>query len=176
MATRSNKNVTVEENDKGVHREYAQNAPAQETVNARVDILGPFRRPNLAAGLSATALTLGGIDADAPISVLAHSAGQIIGVEYKFSANISAGGASAAIVQPTVAPAGLSPVAQGAATNVASGGTNPQLGVVDLAPVSFAKGDGLGVTVATNGAFAPVTADLDVYLIVRYAASPSVPA
>src|SRR5215831_10432041 len=124
MATRSTKNVTVEENDKGVHKEYAQNAPAQETVNARVDLVGPFRKANLTAGLSATALTAGGVDADAPISVLAHSNGQIIGVEYKFSANITAGGASAATVQPTVAPAGINPAAAGSSVAVASGGTN----------------------------------------------------
>jgi hypothetical protein len=167
----------VEQLDSGAHRETANNAPAQETVNARVDMLGPFRHANEAIDLSAVACTAGGVDSDAPVSILAHSAGQIVGIAYKFSANITAGGATAATVQASIAPGGKTPAAAGDAVAVASGGSDPQLGVVDQStPVAFAKGDGLGINLSTSHTFAPTTDDFDAYLIVRWAASPGAPA
>lgn len=183
---RNTRNETITENDRGGHTATSTGAPANETANARVHTIGPFRKANPTAGLSATAMTLGAVDSDAPTQMLMHSAGRIIGMIAQSNANITAGGASAVILQPQVAPAGLSPANQGTAVNLASGGTNPQMSVTDqpvtasssgpVNGVPFAKGDGLGCTIATNGAFAPTTADISVWLIVKYLPSPGVPA
>jgi hypothetical protein len=178
MASRNTSNRMVEQLDPGSHRDLPNNSPAVESANARVDILGPFRRANLAINLSAVQLTLGGVDADAPTSLQAHSSGKILAVSYKFSANITAGGATAAQIQASVAPAATqTAAAAGDVTAVASGGTLAQAAVSDeSSEVSFNKGDLLGVQLSTSGTFAPTTADLDVYLVVRWAASPGVPA
>lgn len=179
MASRNTSNRQIEQLDTGAHRELVGNVgPAVETANARVDLLGPFRRANLAINLSAVQLTLGGVDADAPTSLQAHSSGKILSVSYKMSANITAGGATAAQLQASIAPAATQTVAaKGDVVAVASGGTLAQAALVDqAAEVPFAKGDLLGVQLSTSGTFAPITADLDVYLVVRWDASPSVPA
>jgi hypothetical protein len=175
--SRSTKNRQIEEMATGGHRDLPFNAPANETANARVDMLGPFRHANCAIDLSAVATTMGGVDADAPVSILAHSSGKIIGIAYKFSANITAGGTSAATVQASIAPSGKTPAAAGDAVLVASGGSDPQLAVADESvEVAFKKGDGLGVNLSTSHTFAPTTDDFDAYLIVRWDASPAVPA
>lgn len=176
---RSTKNRQITPKDNGTHSDFPFEAPVDESANARVQQLGPFRRANLTAGLSATALTVGGVDADAPTLMLAQSPGVLIGLIYQFNANVTAGGAAAAILQPTIAPLGVTPAAAGDVVNVASGGAAAQVGVVDTlksgigAEIPFNKGDGLGITVATNGAFAPTTDDLSVYLIVRWAPAPA---
>lgn len=176
---RNTSNRLVEQLDSGAHRDTPNNGPAQESANARVDMLGPFRRANLAINLSAVQLTLGGVDADAPTSLQAHSSGKIIGLSYKFSANITAGGATAAQVQASIAPAATqTAAAAGDVAAVASGGSLAQAQNVDQTnEVSFNKGDLLGVQLSTSGTFAPAGSnDIDAYLIVRWNASPAVPA
>lgn len=181
---RNTSNRLIEQLDPGTHRDTPNNGPAQESANARVDTIGPFRKANLAVSLSSVALTLGGVDADAPTSYQAHSSGKILGVTYKFSANITAGGATAAQFQPTVAPAATqTAAAQGDVVAVASGGSLAQAAVVDStisavgAEIPYKKGDLLGVQISTSGTLAPAnTNDADVYLIVRWDASPGVPA
>lgn len=177
---RSNSNRLVE--DLGTARRDTTGSvgPGVESANARVDMLGPFRRANLAINLSAVQLTAGGVDADAPTGVLAHSPGKIIGIAYKMSANVTAGGATAAQVQASVAPAAtLTAAAQGDAAAIASGGSLAQTGVIDMttsalpSEIAFSKGDVLGLQLSTSGTFAPTTADFDAYLIVRWAPSPA---
>lgn len=174
---RSTRNRQVTENDKGYHKSQSIGAPAQETANARVHMIGPFRKANLTTGMSAVAMTVGGVDSDAATSQLAHSAGEILGMAYQFNANITAGGASAVVVQPTVAPLGVDANVAVAGNSVAipSGGSTPPKGVVDqTSPVAkFNKGDALGVQiVSTNGSLAPTTDDFNVWLLVRWAPSP----
>lgn len=174
-------NETIQQNDKGFHRGARDGAPAQETANARVVVIGPFRKANLAAGLSAVAMTLGGVDADAPTSIQAHSAGKILGIQYGVNALITAGGASAIVVQPTVAPAGVDAnvAVQGNSVAIASAASgNPQRGIPDQTnEIKFSKGDALGMQiVSTNGSFAPTTDDFACFLIVRYHPSPIDPA
>lgn len=183
---RNTQNVLVTQNDRGGHRQAPGNAPAVETANARVHTIGPFRKANPTAGLAATAMTLGGVDTDAPTQQLMHSSGRVLAVIAQSNANITAGGASAVILQPQVAPSGLNAANQGTAVNLASGGSNPQMGVTDQPNTTvngvsqpgfaFAKGDGLLCTIATNGAFAPTTADISVWLVVQYDPSSGVPA
>ncbi len=175
-------NVTVEELAKGgPHRGTRTGAPAQETANARVIPIGPFRRANLTAGMSATAMTLGGVDSDAPVSLQAHSAGHIIGVQYQVNALVTAGGASAIVVQPTIAPNGVDAnvAVAGNSVSIASAGSGaPQKAVVDqTAETPFAKGDALGMqVVSTNGGLVPATTDdLACWLLVRFVASPGDP-
>lgn len=178
---RSNQNRRV--TDKGTARadEFGNVGPAVESANARVDLLGPFRRANMVINMSAVQLTAGGVDADAPTSIQAHSPGKILGISYKFSANISAGGATAAQLQASVAPAATqTAAAQGDAVAVASGGTLAQAAVVDSTlsaqptEIAFNKGDLLGIQLSTSGTLAPATTDdCDAYLIVRWAPSPT---
>lgn len=178
---RSTKNRQIEEKDNGSHFDRAFNAPAHETANARVQIIGPFRKANLTVSMAAVAMTLGGVDTDAPVSLLAHSAGKILGIQYGVNALVTAGGASSIVVQPTIAPLGVDAnvAVAGTSTAIASAATgNPQRAVVDLAEVNFNKGDALGMQiVSTSGTLAPATTDdFACWLIVRWAASPGVPA
>jgi len=144
-------------------------------------MIGPFRKANLGASQAATAMAAGGaVDTDAPTQIRMHSSGHILALVYDFDALVTAGGASAATIQPTIAPAGvLANVANATTGNVvvasaASG--NPQGGPVDLIETKYAKGDALGVTLASAAGFTPTTVDLAVWLVVRDDASPGVPA
>lgn len=178
--SRSTKNRQVEELDNGSHRDQPFSAPANETANARVQTIGPFRHANTAIDLSAVAMTLGGVDADAPTQYLAHSSGKILALIYSFNALVSAGGATAASFQPTVAPAAVAAnsAVAGNAVNVASAASgNPQNGVFDQTKdIPFAKGDSLGVAMSSSHTFAPTTDDAAVFLVVRFDPSPGVPA
>lgn len=166
------------------HRGSRNGAPAQETANSRTEVIGPFRRANLTASMTPTAMTLGGVDADAPNQILAHSAGRVLGLIYGVNALITAGGASSIVVQPTVAPAGVAAnvAVAGNSVAIASAATgNPQNGVVDQTAsdgFSFKKGDGLGMeVVSTSAGLTPATTDdLAAWLIVRWAPSPGSPA
>ena len=175
-AVRSTKNRQIEELDNGAHRDRPFNAPANETANARVELIGPLRHANLAIDLSAVALTAGGVDSDAPTTVMAHSSGNILGFSYKLSGTVTAGGATAAQLQAVVAPAGASPVVKGDVLAIPSGGASAPVGVFDSAEVAFKKGDAIGMVVTTSHTFAATTDDLDCYLIVRWDPSPGVPA
>jgi len=178
---RSTKNRQIEELDSGAHRDQPFNAPANESANARVAAIGPFRKANLTVSMSAVAMTLGGVDADAPVSLLAHSSGKILGIQYGVNALLTAGGASTIVVQPTIAPKGVDANVAVAATSTAiasAASGNPQRAVVDLAETAFNKGDALGMQiVSTSGTMAPATTDdFAAWLLVRYDASPGVPA
>lgn len=178
---RKTKNETIMELDKGGHRGTRNGAPAQETANARVQLIGPFRKANLTVSMAAVAMTLGGVDADAPVSVQAHSAGKILGIQYQVNALITAGGASSIVVQPTVAPAGVDSAVAVAGNSVAiasKASGAPQRDIPDqTTEISFAKGDALGMQiVSTSGTLAPATTDdFACWLIVRFAPSPLAP-
>ncbi len=150
------------------------NAPAVESENARFDQIGPLRKANLAINLAAVALTAGGVDADAPVNIVAGRAGEIVGIAYGFSAAIAAGGAPAAPL-----PATVNGPAKGDLFSIASGGAqaavlNETAGDVTSGPskgaITFQEGDLLSVAITTNGTFAPTTDDVQAYLLVRWAA------
>lgn len=180
MASRNTSNRLVEQLDSGAHRETVGNVgPAVESANARVDLVGPFRTANIAINQSSVPMTAVGVGTDAQVGIVAHSSGKIIGMTWKFTAAVAAGGATAAQLQANIAPAAtLTPAVIGDVFSVASGAGVPSTaGLFDeSAEVAFAKGDSLGVNLSTSGTFAPTTTDLDVYLIVRWNASPGVPA
>lgn len=167
---RSTSNRQVDALDNGAKRDFTSNAPAQESANARVDLLGPFKQVQVAASQSAAPLSSNLSGADGQPGILAHSPGKILGITYSFNAAVTAGGATAAQLQATVAPAAtLTPAVQGDVVAVASQASPRQALVVDQAnELSFSKGDSLGVNLSTSGTFAPTTVDLDVYLIVRW--------
>ena len=175
-AVRSTKNRQIEELDNGAHRDRPFNAPANETANARVELIGPLRHANLAIDLSAVALTAGGVDADAPTTVMAHSSGKILGFSYKFSGSRLGGRRDRGPAAGGRRPGGRDPVVQGDVKAIASGASAAPVGVFDRAEVTFAKGDAVGMVVTTSHTFAATTDDLDCYLIVRWDASPGVPA
>jgi hypothetical protein len=175
---RNTSNRLIEQLDPGSHRDVPNNAPAVETANARVDIIGPFRQVQVAANQSAVALSTGISGTDGQPGIIAHSAGKILGMTYSFNAAVTAGGATAAQLQATVAPAAtLTAAAQGDVVAVASQASPRQAATIDQsADILFNKGDAIGVNLSTSGTFAPTTVDVDVFLIVRWAASPGVPA
>lgn len=179
---RSTTTRRIEQLDSGSKKvESASGQPAVETENARFEVLGPFRHANLAIDLSAVAMTLGGVDSDAPQGIVAPRAGAIVGITYASDAAISAGGASAMTLQASVSPGGVAgtPANQGSAFVVASGGAqSASLDMVggsikkptfDAGFVPFNEGDWLQVLLSTSHTFAPTTADVDVYLAVRWA-------
>lgn len=148
----------VEQLDNGQFRETNFNAPAQETDRARLEQLGPFRRDNLAQGLVATAMTLGAVDAVAPVDFVAGAPGSIVGIAFRVNEDVTAGtGTAQATIAGTVVgeTAVLSDTVQQKITNFAT-------------PVKFAAGALLGVKVLTDGSWAPATADGQAYLLIRW--------
>lgn len=173
---RNTSNRLIEQLDSGAHRESVGNVgPAVESANARVDYVGPFFQTNMAANQSGAQLVT---TPNSQLGIPAHSSGKVIGIAYRINAPVSAGGASAVQLQATVAPAAtLTAAAQGDALAIPSGGSLAPTGSQDESTeVPFSKGDMLGVNVSTSGTFAPTTADMDVYLVVRWNPSPGVPA
>lgn len=149
--------------------------PAVESANARVQLVGPFKQVQVAASQSGVALSSILSGADGQPGVVAHSPGKILGLTYSLNAAITAGGATAAQLQATVAPAAtLTAAVAGDVVAITSQASPRQVGAVDqTTEVPFAKGDVLGVNLSTSGTFAPTTVDVDVYLIVRWAPSPT---
>lgn len=176
--SRSTSNRQIEQLDPGFHRDLANNGPAVETANARVQLVGPFRQVQVAASQTGVVLSTGVSGADGQPGIMAHSAGKIIGLQYSFNAAVTAGGATAAQLQATIAPAAtLTAAVAGDVVAVASQASPRQAQVVDQSSeVAFNKGDVLGANLTTSGTFAPTTVDVDVFLLVRWAASPGVPA
>lgn len=173
MASRNSSNRRAQTQDNGTHLEEPFNAMAVETANARVELVGPMRQSNVTAGQSAVALSTGIAGADGQPGIVAHSPGTIVAMSYSFNAAVTAGGASAAQIQATVAPAAtLTAAAKGDLVSIASQASPRQAGVVaETTEIPFNKGDVLGVNLTTNAGFLPVTADLDVFLVVRWGAS-----
>jgi hypothetical protein len=160
------------------HKTEATNASAEETENARFEQLGPFRNGALAIDLAAVAMTAGGVDAKAPAAMIAGRKGVICGIAWFSTAPITAGGASALTLQPAVGPGGAALAAQGTPVVVASGGLQQavvdQIGGsvtkgLDKGYIPFNEGDNLGVLLSTSHTFAPVTGDIVVYLLIRWA-------
>ena len=150
-----------------VAREKVTNAPAFETENARFEQLGPFRQDNPAASQGNTLQTLVGVDAVAPTGFHAGRAGTIVGICAQSNAAITAGTA-------TFRPAVNGVVAGAAATESAVLSSTAGFTLKTITnfanPISFAAGDLLGVMLATNAGYLPVTADHNSYLLVRWAA------
>jgi len=154
-------NVMLEPLGGGLTREETFNGQAVETVNARLNILGPFREDNPAASQAATALQLGAIDGTAPTGLPAPAAGTIVGIISHSNAALTAGTATA---QATV-----NGTASGDTSVLST--TNPTKKVTMLTtPVAFVQGDLLGIKLATSSGYLPVTADHDHYLMVRWGA------
>jgi hypothetical protein len=181
MARQTN-NRLVQNLDGGGKKTFATTAAAFETENARFDMIGPFRHANCAIDLAGVQMTLGGVDADAPAGIVAPRAGAIVGISYAFDAAITAGGATAAQLQASIAPGGVAGAVavQGDKFAVASGASGLQSAVLDetkgsiskgleKGAIPFNEGDFLGIQVSTSHTFAPVTDDVDAYLLVRYA-------
>lgn len=172
---RSVQNRLVEDLGSARRDTAGNNGPGVESANARVQLVGPFKQVQVAASQTTVALSSILSGADGQPGVIAHSPGKILGLTYSFNAAVTAGGATAAQLQATVAPAAtLTAAAVGDVAAVASQASPRQAGAVDQsAEVSFSKGDSLGVQLSTSGTFAPTTVDVDVYLIVRWAPSPT---
>lgn len=146
-------------------REQAFNAPAIETANARLEQVGPFRQDNPAASQANTALTLGATDASAPTSFIAGRAGTIVGLVARSNADLTAGTAT---FRPSK---GGTVQGAGAATDSAILSDLVQSKVTEFPEasfISFAAGDLIGVMLATNSAYLPVTADHAAYLLIRW--------
>lgn len=173
MAIRSNSNRRAQQQDNGTHFEEPFNAQAVETANARSELVGPMRQSNVTASQVAVALSTGIAGTDGQPGIVAHSPGFIVAISYSFNAAVTAGGASAAQVQATVAPAAtLTPAAKGDLFSIASQASPRQAAVVaETTEIPFNKGDVLGVNLTTAAGFLPVTVDLDTFLLVRWAAS-----
>jgi hypothetical protein len=143
-----------------VARETATSAPAVETEAARLEQVGPYRQDNSAAAQTDVALSLGATDAAAPTELVAGRAGTIIGVVARSNADLTAGTATFRASKNGTGVGGSGCVLS----------DTVQQKISESAAVEFAAGDLLGVLITTNGAFAPVTADVQAYLLVRWAA------
>jgi len=151
--------VLVEELGGGVSRESNFPGAGIESKNARLTQLGPYRQDNPPASQAATAQTLGAVDAVAPTELVAFKAGTIVGVVARSNADLTAGTATfSATKGGTIVgtSAVLSDLVQQVVTEFAT-------------PVDFVAGDRLGIKLATSVAYAPITADMSSWLMIRWA-------
>lgn len=148
----------VEELANGETRETAFNAPAVETENARIDDLGPFRQDDVAASQSDADLTLGAVDANAPVGTVAPRSGKIVGIT---------GRVNAAITGETLT---MNPTVDGSVgTEGVVLDANNQSRVGKLAAeVPFAAGALLGIAITTTAGYTPTTLELAASLQVRW--------
>lgn len=160
--------VLVEYLDKGGIRESAAGpspGPVTETEKARLEQFGPFIQDNPAAGQGATAMLLAGLAQHS--ALIAGRSGTIVGMAVRSNAVLTAGQATfRATVNGTAV--GTAGVLDGAVAAVA------QKLVQNLAaPIAFAKGDLLAVTLATNAGYLPITADHQAWLLIKWSADDS---
>lgn len=153
----STTNRLVTNNDNGTKRETLTNGPASETEWARNQQLGPLRKANVGANASAVALTLGGVDTDAGSAIVAPQDGQIVALQWAWTA---APTHTAATFQAT-----LGGTAGGDVVTIDQAQTGA---VVMKTPIAFVAGNSLGAKVTTDANFLPVTDDLSVWLTVRW--------
>src|SRR5882724_6868072 len=110
--------ILVEQLSPTSFRESDFNEAAHETKSARNREAGPFRIVNPAIDLTNTALTYGGVDADAPTSKVASYAGLLFGFAWQLSAVITV---STLSLQLSVNGVGVGPVTTLAAASGTSG-------------------------------------------------------
>lgn len=166
---RTTKNRLVENEDNNTKKTTATGAPAVETENARFQQLTPFRQANVAASQAGVALRVAGTDTDDSTKYIAARAGRLTGLAWALTA---AATHTAGSIQLAVGPAGGALAAVGTSMAIDGGGTSA---VVDQAGsdgdgIPFNEGDAIGVLVTTDGAFTPITTDLMVWPVVRWAA------
>lgn len=150
-------NKLVEDLGNGFKRETNFDGPATETENARNRQLGPFHSENVGAGTSATAMPVGG--ANAEVNWVAPHDGTILGLAWSWTA---APTHTAATVQVSVGG-----TAKGDTISVDGAQTGTKL---EATPVAFVAGNSLGAKFTTDVNFLPTTDDLTVWLLVRWAA------
>ncbi len=144
----------------GLFREEDQDAPYNESTRAREDSLGTFRIDNPIAVATNIAGSLGGVDAAAPIFMVAPRPGKIMGVAGFANATITAGFVR---LDPTVngvvatnTGATLSPTATGNMTNLAT-------------TIPFAQGALLGVSASMGASGIQASGvDLSAQLLVKW--------
>ena len=165
-----NRRVTL--NDNNTMRSEKTGAPAVESENARVEQVGVWRKANVPISQSGVAMLFGGgVDSDEGTKFIAGRAGHVVGVVWQLTA---AATHTAGSIQPAVGPAGGTLAAQGASVAIDGGGTAAVVDQNGAAPdnlgVPFNEGDDLGVLLTTDAAWLPTTTDLQVWLMVRWAA------
>lgn len=150
-------NKLIEDMGGGLSRETDFNAPAQETQNARYEQIGPFCKDNPTQSQAATAMLLCNVATQD--SFVAGRAGTIVGLIVRSNADLSAGTATAKALKGGSAISGgtavLSDTVQQKITNLTT-------------PVSFSAGDLLAMTIETDGSYAPATADMVGWILVRW--------
>lgn len=141
----------------GTNRERSFNAPAIETLNARLAQLGGFLQVDVAAAQTDAVLTRFSDGAPAPDAIVAGRGGRIVGIAARSNADLTAGTAT---FEPTIAgvkvagSAVLSDLVQAVASK--------------FDPVAFAQGALLGIMLTTDAGFLPVTADVDADLLIEW--------
>lgn len=138
-------------------RETALNAPVIESSNARLEQVGPFRQDNVAVSQTNVDLELAAVGG--PVEFVAGQGGKVVGLVARSNADLTAGTATFR--------ATLAGTEAGDATAILSD-TVQQIVVSFDTPVAFSAGDALGVSITTDGSFAPITADVQAYLLVRW--------
>lgn len=147
-----------------VVRETHFNAPVEETILARADQLGPFLQVDAAASQTAVAMTLGNVATGAQVDMPAGWAGTIVGMVAYSNATVTGNSA-------TFAPT-LNGTAQTSTIVLNTTNTPMSRTIFPTAQqIPFTAGQRLGVKITTLAGWLPVTADLVVYLLVRWEAS-----
>jgi len=145
-------------------RESSFNAPAIETVNARLEQVGVFRDDSVGANQSFTAMQFQAIDAAAPIDVVAGRAGEIWGIVARAFDTGTTGAITAGTMtfQATIGGTQVGDVAT----------LTPSVLKIETflsTPVAFAAGDQLGIKNASTS-LAPTTSRAHAWLLIRWTA------
>lgn len=149
-------------------RETSFDAPAIETVNARMEMLGIFRDDSIGANQAATAMTVQAIDATAPTHVMAAVGGTIIGLSVEAVSTTTHGAISAGTMTCRATVGGVAVGNTATLTASIESAT-----VIFSPPIAYASQALLGVTLA-SASLAPTSSLARVYLLVRH--EPACPA
>ena len=157
-------NQLVETLDNGTFRKTQSNAPFNESDNARLLMVGPFRFPNIGASQAATGMTLGGVDSDAPKDTQMLRGGRIKGVYVRQSAAITGGSVT---IQPKK---GSSAEGGTVVLTTSSGQKLWKTYTEDAAPTfkgADTTADDLGVDISSAAGVTPTTTDISVWVAVE---------
>lgn len=153
-----------------VERELPFNAPAIETVPARMEQVGCYRDDSVGANQSATAMTFQTVEATAPTAYSPGTPGTIIGMAIVAETTTTHGAISAGTMTFQATIGGVAAGAAGVLTASEEAAT-----VIFASPIAYAALDLLGITLA-SASLAPTSSRARAWLLIRHGAADPVAA
>lgn len=143
--------------------EKAFDAPAVETVAARLEQLGCFRDDSIGANQSAAAMQLGSVDAASPTNVIAPMSGTVVGMVVQAIDTGTSGAITAGSMTAQLTVGGTAVTSQ---TSVLDS-THLTRVTIFTTPTAFSAKDALGINLA-SASLAPTTSRCHAWLLIRW--------